>query len=87
VNWGKEIVRTCPKSLIDWEILTDAIDAYDYYEAGFLPETYDEKKDKPCSILDQPEFYKTAHAIVKSAINSAEKQAMDRAQSASKSKK
>ena len=87
MNWGKEIVRECPKSLIDWSVLSDALDAHDYYEAGFLPEIHDEKQNRPCSILDQTEFYKIAHGIVKSAINSAEKQAMDRAQSASKSKK
>ena len=73
--------------MIEWSLLSDAIDAYDYYEAGYLPEVFDDTSNKPCSILDQTEFFGVAHGIVKSARNQAENQQMERAKQESKTKK
>jgi hypothetical protein len=58
----------CPLGLINWELLGDALDSKDYYEAGFLPDEG--------TILDQTDFFILSSKIAINAFNKAEADSM-----------
>ena len=60
-------------SNIDWELLNEAYDSYEYYTEGFLP--------NKGTILDQPTFFITASKMVKSAIKKAERERYEESKS------
>ena len=64
LNFGKTMITECPNSYCSWDYVGDSLSAYAYYEAGFLPEVYDEYTQKNLSILDQSEFFTFGHSIV-----------------------
>ncbi len=64
LNFGKKIIHECPNSYCNWDYVGDALEAYQYYEGGFLPEVYDEYTKKTLSILDQSDFFTFGHSIV-----------------------
>lgn len=86
INFGTKLIRECPISYVDWSNVGDAMEAYQYYEGGYLPEVYDTIKGKPLSILDQSEFFTKAHALVTKVKNKAEQKAMEKANTTSPSK-
>lgn len=86
INFGTKLIRECPISYVDWSNVGDAMEAYQCYEGGYLPEVYDTVKGKPLSILDQSEFFTKAHALVTKVKNKAEQKAMEKANTTSPSK-
>lgn len=86
INFGKKLIKECPNSYVDWTNVGDALQAYQFYESGYLPEVYDENTNRPLSILDQTEFFTKAHQVVSKVKNKAEQQAMEASQNSSKSK-
>ena len=78
IHFGKKIIRECPVSYCDWTNVGDAVDCHSWYEAGFLPEVWDETLNRPCSIYDQTEFFHLAHSSVAKMKNALEKKHMDK---------
>lgn len=64
INFGKKIINECPNSYCDWTYVGDALQAHQYYEAGFLPEVEHEVTGRKLSIIDQTEFFTFGHSIV-----------------------
>ena len=84
INFGKKVIIECPNSYAKWEYVGDAMEAWQYYKDGYLPEVYDKGIEKPLSILDQSEFFTVAHSLVESVKNKAEAQMMQKAQNKGK---
>ena len=59
---------------------------YQFYEQGYLPEVWDTQYSRPCSILDQTDFFHKSFSVVSKVKNKAEKKRMDDAKKGSKSK-
>lgn len=57
INFGEEVINTCPISYCDWTYVDDAITCWQLYNDKWLPDTYDEHTGKPCGIFDQSEFF------------------------------
>lgn len=66
----------CPIGGLDWELLGDALEAYELLDAGFLPESG--------SIYDQTEFFFESSRLVKRKIKA--KEAEDIKKAAKKTK-
>ena len=71
---------------MDWTYTSDSLQAFQYYNAGFLPETYDASTGRNLSILDQSDFFHKAVSIVERVKNKAEAKAMEDAKRASPKK-
>ena len=54
----------CPIGQLNWELLGDALEAYELLDSGFLPEAG--------SIYDQTEFFFEASRLVKRKIKAKE---------------
>ena len=72
INFGTKLIRECPQSYAEWEYVGDALEAYQLYEGGYLPEVYDNTNGRHLSILDQTEFFTKAHNLVSKIKNKAE---------------
>lgn len=75
INFGQTVIKECPNSYCTWDYVGDAMEAYQLYEAGYLPEVYDNVTHKPLSILDQTEFFTKAHSLVTRVKNKQEARA------------
>jgi len=63
-------------SYCDFTYLGDAVDAYKWYTDGYLPEVWDESLQRPCSIMDQTDFFIKASRMVEGVKNKAESERM-----------
>lgn len=77
INFGKVIIKECPNSYCKWDYVGDAMEAYQLHEAGYLPEVYDNVTGCPLSILDQTEFFTSAHRLVSTVKNKQEAKAYE----------
>lgn len=75
INFGNTSITECPNSYCNWEHVGDAMQAYQLYEAGYLPEVQCSVTQRTLSILDQTEFFTSAHALVSKVKNKAEAKA------------
>ena len=62
------------------------MNCYQYYEKGYLPEVWDTQYNRPCSILDQTEFFHISYNIVTKVKNKAEKKALEASKNKNKAK-
>ena len=62
------------------------MNCYQYYENGYLPEVWDTQYNRPCSILDQTEFFHISYNIVTKVKNKAEKKALEDSKRKNKAK-
>lgn len=64
INFGQIVIKECPNSYCKWDYVGDAMEAYQLFEAGYLPEVQDAVTGRQLSILDQTEFFTGAHTLV-----------------------
>lgn len=77
INFGQTVIKECPNSYCKWEHVGDAMEAYQLFEAGYLPEVTDNVTGKQLSVLDQTEFFISAHSLVSRVKNKQEARAYE----------